>query len=85
MSATRKSLAPVMLSRATTWTADRIAKLKEPLDVRQLAANAERLGEPEIAVLCEADLTRRRREKLAAPKPAGWKPKPKPKKVEEEE
>jgi hypothetical protein len=76
MSAPKKYLQPV-LSRTTTWTVERVAALPQVLDVRQLLANAERLDETELAVICTADLTRRRRESLRASKESGVKPKPK--------
>lgn len=72
-----------ILSRATEWSAERIAKLTPP-ELKALQANAERLGEPEIAALCAAQITLQRRAALKAPKPAGWKPKPKAVKVLEE-
>ena len=75
---------PPMLPRATTWSAERVSALPQLLDVRQLLANAERLGEEELASICTAEITKRRREALRAPKPAGAKPKPKVKKVAEE-
>ena len=84
MSSTRKAPAPVLLPRTTTWTAERVAALPQVLDVRQLLANAERLGEPELAAICAEEITKRRRAALRAPKPPGWKPKPKVKKVVEE-
>jgi hypothetical protein len=83
MSASKKVPLPI-LSRTTSWSAERIAALPQVLDVRQLLANAERLGEPELAALCAEEITKRRRAALKAPKPAGWKPKPKKKVVEEE-
>ena len=52
--------------------------------MRQLLANAQRLGEEELAVICAEEITKRRRAALRAPKPPGWKPKPKVKKVVEE-
>jgi hypothetical protein len=83
MSAPKKYLQPV-LSRTTTWTVERVAALPQVLDVRQLLANAERLDEPELAAICTADITRRRRESLRASKESGVKPKPKKKAVAEE-
>ena len=77
---TPKKFEPPILPRATVWTAERIAALPAMLDVRQLEGNALRLDEPEVAALCAADMTRRRREALAAPKPPPVvKPKPRPK------
>ena len=85
MSTPKKYLQPV-LSRATTWTAERVAALPQMLDVRQLLANAERLDEPALAAICAADITRRRSESLRASKAlALLKPKPKKKKVVVEE
>jgi hypothetical protein len=83
MSSSRKFAPPPILSRQTTWTAERVAALPQALDVKQLLANAERLGEPELAVICAEEITKRRRAALKAPKPPGWKPKPKKKVVEE--
>jgi len=83
MSASKSRVpAPVLLPRTTTWTAERVAALPQVLEVRQLLANAERLGEPELAAICAAEITKRRREALRAPKPPGWKPKPKKAPVE---
>jgi len=77
---TPKKHALPILPRATVWTAERIAALPAMLDVRQLEGNALRLGEPKIAALCSAEMTRRRREALAAPKPPPVvKPRPRPK------
>ncbi len=82
---TSKNVPPPILSRATTWTAERVAALPQILDVRQLLANAERLDEPELAAICAADIARRRRETLKASKElALLKPKPKKKVVVEE-
>jgi hypothetical protein len=69
--------APVLLPRTTNWSAERVAALPQLLEVRQLLANAERLGETALAGICTADIARRRREALKAPKPAGAKPKAK--------
>ena len=80
MSSSKKSAPPPILPRATIWTVERVAGLPQMLDVRQLLANAERLGEEDLAAICGADITRRRREALRAPKPAGVKPRPKVKK-----
>jgi hypothetical protein len=60
---------PPELSRTTSWTAERVAALPEMLDVRQLLANAERLGEEALAALCTAEIVTRRRESLRS-KPA---------------
>ena len=85
MSAPRSKLPPPPLPRTTAWTAERVAALPQILDVRQLLANAERLDEPELAAICAADITRRRRESLRASKElALLKPKPKKKVVVEE-
>jgi len=56
--------APVLLPRTTTWTAERVAALPQLLEVRQLLANAERLGETALAEICTAEITKRRREAL---------------------
>lgn len=69
---------PPVLPRATAWTAERIAKLNM-IEVRQLKDNALRLGEPEIAALCDKAMTELRRIASAARKAAPPKPKkPKP-------
>jgi hypothetical protein len=82
---TRKAPAPPPeLPRTTSWTAERVSALPQLLDVRQLLANAERLGEPELAAICTAEISKRRKASLKAPKPPGYKPKPKAKKVVEE-
>jgi hypothetical protein len=80
----RKAPAPILLPRTTAWTAERVAALPQALDVKQLLANAERLGEEALAAICAEEITKRRRAALKAPKPPGWKPKPKVKKVVEE-
>lgn len=68
---------PPILSRSTAWSLERIAKLTAA-EVRQLMENAQRLGEEEVAKLCEKAL----KEKLHAPKPvAATKPAPKKKPV----
>ena len=69
-----KKSPPPILSRTTAWSAERVAALPSVLEVRQLLANAERLEEPELAAICTADLSRRRREQLQAPKPPAAKP-----------
>ena len=77
MSASRKYLAPV-LSRATSWSIERIGALTSP-EVKLLRANAERLEEPEIVAICEKVLTQQRREAIVARKalpPKKKKPKP---------
>ena len=84
MANTKKDPLP-LLTRSTTWTAERVAALPQLLDVRQLLANAQRLDEPGLATICEAEITRRRREALRAPKPPGAKPKARPKKPVVEE
>jgi hypothetical protein len=84
MSAKAKA-APPVLSRVTVWTPERIARLSM-IELRQLKDNALRLGEPEIGELCDAGMTRLRREATAARKAAPPKPrKPAPVKVTEEE
>ncbi|MGH8766335.1 MAG: hypothetical protein ACRET8_11520 [Burkholderiales bacterium] len=78
MSSPRK-LAPVLpLPRGTDWTAERIVALTS-LEVKQLRDNATRLGEPEVAAMCEVALTQQRRDATAArkalpPKPRKAKP-----------
>ena len=84
MSSRKSAPAPIILPRTTSWTAERVAALPQALDVRQLLANAQRLGEEELAVICTEEITKRRRAALKAPKPPGWKPKPKVKKAAEE-
>ena len=74
---------PPELSRSTEWSAERLAKLSLA-ELKALQANAERLDEPELAALCVTQATATRRAALAAPKPPGWKPKPKKKMVVEE-
>ena len=77
MSAKAKTAAPPPeLPRTTSWTAERIAKLNM-IEVRQLKDNALRLGEPEIAALCDKAMTELRRIATAARKAAP----PKPRKV----
>jgi len=83
MSSFKSKLPPPILSRATTWSAERVAALPQVLEVKQLLANAERLGETELAVICTAEITKRRSEALRAPKPKGWKPKAKKAPVEQ--
>ncbi len=65
MRASRPKYVPPILSRSTEWSLERIAKLTAA-EVRQLAANAERLGEDAIAALCAKAL----KEKLYAPSAA---------------
>ena len=77
----KSKVPPPIISRSTSWSAERVAALPQVLEVKQLLANAERLGETELAVICTEEITKRRRDALRAPKPAGWKPKPKAKKV----
>jgi 2-hydroxychromene-2-carboxylate isomerase len=76
---------PPELSRSTDWSAERLAKLSLA-ELKALQANAERLDEPELAAQCVAQATVTRRAALAAPKPPGWKPRPRSRKkaVEEE-
>jgi hypothetical protein len=52
-------------TRTVSWTKDRIDALTTP-EVRQLRANAERLREPEIAVLCDEVLGARRKKSRTA-------------------
>ena len=74
-----------MLPRATIWTPERVGRLTM-IELRQLKDNALRLGEPEIATLCDEGMTRLRREANAARKALPPKPrKPVPVKVTEEE
>jgi hypothetical protein len=84
MSAKQQKYVAPLLSRATTWTAERIGTLPAA-EVRLLRDNALRLEEPEIAALCELALTKLRREVLAARKALPQKPRkaPVPKVVEE--
>jgi hypothetical protein len=63
-----------LLSRGTEWSDERIAKLTLA-ELKGLAANAERLGEPELATRCVAQMTVARREALAAAKAAPAKKK----------
>jgi hypothetical protein len=72
---TKTKAPPPELPRSTSWTAERIAKLNM-IEVRQLKDNALRLGEPEIAALCDAAMTQLRRDSLAARKAAPKKPPP---------
>ena len=64
---------------ATVWSAERVARLNM-VELRQLKDNALRLGEPEIATLCDDAMTKLRRDAFAARKTAP----PKPKKVARE-
>jgi hypothetical protein len=82
MKSSKAFVAP-LLSRATEWSPERLTKLTV-IELKQLGANAERLGEPELAAQCAAEVVVKKRAALKAPKPAGWKPKPKVKKVVEE-
>jgi hypothetical protein len=84
MSAKAKVSLPPMLPRATIWTPERVGRLTM-IELRQLKDNALRLGEPEIATLCDEGMTRLRREATAARKALPPKPrKPVPVKVTEE-
>ena len=66
----RKNFAPPpVLSRATSWTAERIIALSTP-EVKQLRENAERLQEPEVAALCTRVLKERPRVARSAKPPA---------------
>ena len=69
---------PPVLSRQTSWTADRVARLNM-IELRQLKDNALRLGEPEIGVLCDTAMTQLRRDALAARKALPPKPRKPPK------
>ena len=64
---------PPELSRSTSWTAERIARLTM-IEVRQLKENAVRLGEPEIAELCDKAMTKLRQDAFAARKAQPAKP-----------
>ena len=66
---------PPILSRSTSWSLERIAKLTAA-EVRQLMENATRLGEEEVAQLCDKAI----KEKLYAPKPMSALARPAPKK-----
>jgi len=72
MSASTK-YAPPITTRSTDWTAERIATLSAT-EAKQLRDNALRLGENEIAAVCEQALTRLRREAAAARKALPPKP-----------
>ena len=74
MQGPRSKYVPPFLSRSTEWSLERIAKLTAA-EVRQLAANAERLGDDAIAALCAKAL----KEKLYAPAAASPARKPAPK------
>ena len=80
MNARTKAAAPPPLSRATEWTAERVARLNMT-EARQLKDNALRLGEPEIAVLCDDAMSRLRREAAAARKALPPKPRKTPAKA----
>jgi hypothetical protein len=75
MSAKAKVSLPPMLPRATVWTPERIGRLTM-IELRRLKDNALRLGEPEIAALCDGAMTNLRREATAARKALPVKPKP---------
>lgn len=60
-------------TRSVAWTSERIAKLATP-EVRQLRANAERLGDPEIMGRCDAVLAERRSVGSAKPRSSTRKP-----------
>lgn len=82
VSAKAKVVVAPELPRNTAWTPERIAKLNM-IEVRQLKDNALRLGEPEIAALCDKAMTDLRRiataaRKAAPPKPRKAKPAPVP-------
>ena len=71
MSTSRSKFPLPILSRATTWSLERIAALQLP-EMKQLLANAERLQEDEIAALCRQAIKERPRP-VAVKKP-GAKP-----------
>jgi hypothetical protein len=50
--------------RVALWTEEKIASLST-VEVRQLRDNALRLGEPEIAALCDEVLSARPRRRVA--------------------
>jgi len=83
VSARTKAAAPAPLSRATEWTVERVARLNL-VELRQLKDNALRLGEPEVAVLCDDAMSRLRREAIAARKALPPKPRKAPVKPAEE-
>jgi len=60
--------------KVALWTRERIDSLTT-IEVRQLHANALRLGEPEIAELCDVVLGSRRGRKAAPARPAKAKAK----------
>ena len=70
---TKTKQAPPPLPRSTDWSAERIAALAMP-EVRALRDNALRLGESEIAALCEQALTQLRRQATASRKALPPKP-----------
>jgi hypothetical protein len=72
-----------VLSRSTEWTAERIARLNMT-EVKQLKDNALRLGEPEVAALCDQAMTALRRAATEARKAAPRKPPVKKKVVPQE-
>jgi hypothetical protein len=76
MSASRNKFPPPILSRATTWSLERIVALQLP-EIKQLLANAERLQEEDIAALCKQAIKVRPR--TVAVKKPGAKPRAKPK------
>jgi hypothetical protein len=55
--------------KVALWTRERI-DLLTTIEVRQLHANALRLGEPEIAAICDTVLSSRRGRKAVAGRPA---------------
>ena len=77
MSTSRNKFPPPILSRATTWSLERIVALQLP-EIKQLLANAERLQEEEIAALCKQAIKERPRT-VAVKKPGAKKPAAKPK------
>ena len=77
MSASRNKFPPPILSRATTWSLERIVALQLP-EIKQLLANAERLQEDDIAALCRQAIKVRPRP-VAVKKPGAKKAAPKPK------
>jgi hypothetical protein len=57
---------PSKHGRADEWTRERIERLSAP-DLKQLRANAERLSEPELVMLCSEVLKARPRVAAALP------------------
>jgi hypothetical protein len=78
MSSNRSKFPLPILSRATTWSLERIVALPLP-EIKQLLANAERLQEDEIAELCKQAIKLRPRTPAVAKPGAKPRAKPKPK------